>query len=87
MYTLQTSAQLSAHLKSLRKSRGLTQAQLGARLGVSAARIGAIEHDPGTVGLAQLLRVLHSLGARVYIDAATAVSESTPSTSAHVGEW
>ncbi len=83
MYSLHTPAQLSAYLRSLRKTRGLTQAELGARLGVSAARVGAIEHDPSTVGFEQLLRTLQALGARVYLDDGNSTSSSRVS----AGEW
>ncbi|TXD80863.1 helix-turn-helix transcriptional regulator [Ralstonia pseudosolanacearum] len=62
---LSSAPQLSAHLKSLRKARGLTQAQLGALLGVSQNRIADIEKDPGAVGFEQLLRILHALGAQL----------------------
>lgn len=87
MYSIQTPAQLSAYLKSLRKSRGLTQAGLGARLGVSAARIGAIEHNPSAVAFEQLLRLLHALGARIYLDTVPTRTDSAPETPAPAGEW
>ena len=64
---LQTPAQLSQHLKALRKRRGLTQAQLGARLGVKQARYAAIESHPETVSTMQLLDVLAALGADVLL--------------------
>ncbi|QCX49604.1 helix-turn-helix transcriptional regulator [Ralstonia pseudosolanacearum] len=68
---LSSAPQLSAHLKSLRKARGLTQAQLGALLGVSQNRIADIEKDPGAVGFEQLLRILHALGAQLTLRTST----------------
>ena len=68
MYTLQTPDQLPAYLRSLRKSRGLTQRELGNMLGVSAARIAAIEHRPSAVSVGQILDLLHLLGARLLLD-------------------
>lgn len=62
---LASATQLSAHLKSLRKAQGLTQAQLGARIGVKQTRIADIERNPGAIAVDQLLQVLHSLGARI----------------------
>lgn len=55
--------QLTPLLRSLRKRRGLTQAQLGQLLGVSQARVAEIEANPGVVGIASMIRVLSVLGA------------------------
>jgi HTH-type transcriptional regulator / antitoxin HipB len=46
----------------LRKARGLTQAQLGALLGVSQARVAEIEANPGLVNFEQLMKLLSVLG-------------------------
>ncbi len=72
MFTLdtvpvQTAAQLSTHLKSLRKLKGLTQAELGARIGVKQVRIADIERDPGAISVGQLIEILHALDARLQI--------------------
>ncbi len=58
-------AQLRQHLRALRKARGLTQARLGALVGVSQARIAEIEANPGLVNLEQLMKLLSVLGATV----------------------
>jgi HTH-type transcriptional regulator/antitoxin HipB len=60
-------AQLSAHLKSLRQSQKLTQAQLGARIGVKQTRIADIEKNPGAISVAQLMQLLHALDARLLL--------------------
>jgi HTH-type transcriptional regulator/antitoxin HipB len=62
-YPLRIPEQLKPHLRALRKSRGLTQAQLGALVGVKQARIAEIEANPGAVSLDQLVKVLGALGA------------------------
>lgn len=54
--------QLRQHLRALRKRRGLTQAQLGALVGVSQARIAEIEANPGLVNFEQLMKLLSVLG-------------------------
>lgn len=89
MFALRTPDQLSAYLRSLRKSRGLTQRALGGMLGVSAARVAMIESRPGAVAIAQLMEILHLLGARLHLDeggtSATGVvrtGQTTPT-----GEW
>jgi len=66
-FSLQTSAQLSVHLKSLRKARGLTQVELGLRIGVKQTRIADIEKNPGAISLDQLLQILHALDARLLL--------------------
>ena len=68
-YPLLATEQLSMHLRSIRKARGLTQAQLGERLGLNQARIGKIERDPANVSTGQLLDILAVLGVRVLLRA------------------
>ena len=57
-----TSAQLGALLVNVRKSRKLTQAQLGTRLGLSQKRISELELAPGTLSVDQLLGMCAQLG-------------------------
>lgn len=64
---IQTAEQLCAHLKSLRKAQGLTQAELGKRIGVKQVRIADIERDPGVISVEQLIALLHAMGARLLI--------------------
>ena len=65
---LQTASQLSAHLRSLRKARGLTQTALGAMVGLDQTRIAKIERDPGLVNLGQLMRLFSALRVRVLLE-------------------
>ena len=66
-HTLQTTAQLAMHLRTLRRVRGFTQAQLGERIGVGQVRIADIEKNPGAVSLTQLLQLLHALDASLQL--------------------
>lgn len=66
-YPIQTSLQLSTHLRALRKARGLSQAELGARLGVGQTRVARIEGNPMAVSVEQLLEVLGALGVRLVL--------------------
>ena len=68
-YPLRIPEQLKPHLRALRKGRGLTQAQLGALVGVKQARIAEIEANPGAVSLDQLVKVLAALGAILQLHA------------------
>lgn len=66
-YLIQSPGQLSAHLRSLRKSRGLNQVQLGAALGVGQTRIARIERDPTAVSVEQFLALLGALGVQMLL--------------------
>ena len=66
-YPVLTPQQLSAHLRSLRKARGLTQAELALRLGVNQSRLGKIERNPASISVEQFLRLVTLLGARLVI--------------------
>lgn len=66
-YPVQLTSQLKQLLKSLRKSRQVTQAELARRLGVVQSRVADIERDPGAVSVDQLLQVLAMLGAQVVV--------------------
>lgn len=81
---LQSPAQLSAHLKSLRKTRKLTQAQLATRLGIGQPRLADIEKHPESVSSAQLLDLFAALGVEVLLRLKTAPKH--PENRAR-GEW
>ncbi len=81
---LQTPQQLSSHIRSLRRRLGLTQAQLGGRLGVEQARIGKIERNPGSISVEQLIQLLTVLEAEVLIRPKNAKSRVT---AVHKTEW
>ncbi|HZH05301.1 MAG TPA: helix-turn-helix domain-containing protein [Lautropia sp.] len=66
-HPLLTAAQLGPQLKSLRKAKALTQAELGRRLNLGQGRIAQIEANPAVVSLEQLLQVLHALDARLHL--------------------
>jgi HTH-type transcriptional regulator/antitoxin HipB len=67
-YAISTPAQLRAVLRAMRDSRGLSQAQLGNRIGVSQRRIATIEAGPGRASFDQLSRMVAALGGRLVID-------------------
>ena len=66
-YPIRLADQLRAHLRSLRKQRGLTQAQLGQHLGIGQVRIAEIEARPGLVRVDQLVKLLSALGAGLVV--------------------
>jgi len=69
--------QLRQHLRALRKRHGLTQAQLGALIGVSQARIAEIEANPGLVNFEQLMKLLSVLGVSLTLQEEAAVPAAT----------
>lgn len=86
---LQSSGQLSLQLKSLRKAHKLTQAQLGARIGVKQTRIADIEKDPGAISVDQLLQLLHALDARLVLAPPTTTEAKAVkrAAAAPAGDW
>jgi HTH-type transcriptional regulator / antitoxin HipB len=78
-FRIHTPAQLSVHIRSLRKARGLTQAELGKRIGVKQVRIADIEKNPGAVSLDQLLQLLHTLDAQLLLADTQAYASTEPS--------
>jgi len=92
-YAVSTPAQLRTVLRALRDSRGLSQAQLGDRIGVSQRRIAAIEASPGRASFDQLSRIVAALGGRLAIadlPANTTVvspAKNTKTTRSEKGDW
>ena len=75
-----TAASLGRILQSARKSRGLNQTEVAARLGLSQARLSALERAPGSISVDQLLAMCSSLGLELSI----APKEQEPAAGA---EW
>ena len=77
-YAIQTPLQLSSHLRSLRKARGLSQAELGLALGVGQTRVARIEGSPTAISVEQLLELLSALGVQLVLrDLEPAQAESS----------
>lgn len=68
MYPVDTPQQLRTILRSLRHARGLTQAQLGQKLGVSQKRIARIEAAPEVTAFDQIARMITAMGYRLAIE-------------------
>jgi HTH-type transcriptional regulator/antitoxin HipB len=59
---LLTAVQLGRVLQTARKARKLSQAAVGARLDLSQKRVSAMELDPATITVDQLLKLCAVLG-------------------------
>jgi HTH-type transcriptional regulator/antitoxin HipB len=67
-YPIFTPIQLRAILRALRRSRSLTQAQLGILLGVNQRRIARIEKNPNVASIGQISRFVSALGGRLVVE-------------------
>jgi HTH-type transcriptional regulator/antitoxin HipB len=67
-YPVTTSMQLRAVLRGMRKTRALSQAQVGQLLGVNQKRAARIESAPGVTSFDQISRLVASLGGRFVIE-------------------
>lgn len=85
-FPLRIPDQLRQHLRALRQSRGLTQAQLGALVGVRQARIAEIEANPGAVSMDQLTKVLAALGGTLHLHSEGDAKAQRPATTAAAGQ-
>jgi HTH-type transcriptional regulator/antitoxin HipB len=91
-YLISIPDQLAPQLRSLRKVRMLSQADLALKLGVSQSRIAAIERNPAAVSAGQLLDMLKVLGVELVLRdahaqvAITSAESDKPDTGSQ-GEW
>jgi HTH-type transcriptional regulator / antitoxin HipB len=67
-YAVDTPQQLRTILRSLRQASGLTQTQLGERLGVTQKRIARIEAAPEVTAYDQIARMVTAMGCRLVIE-------------------
>jgi HTH-type transcriptional regulator / antitoxin HipB len=84
-YLVQTADQLASHLRSLRRAQKLTQAQLGALVGLDQTRIAKIEKDPRRISVDQLVKILGALGVRMLLQSSQAVPKRSSTRDAT--EW
>lgn len=78
-YPIKTPQQLGAVLQGYRKERGLTQKDVGARLGIAQNTVSQIESEPGRAGLARVFKLLAALDLEVVV--------RPRGTSARPSEW
>jgi HTH-type transcriptional regulator / antitoxin HipB len=78
MYPVDTPQQLRTILRSLRQASGLTQAQLGQRLGVTQKRIARIEAAPELTAFDQIARMVTAMGYRLVIEEPASAKVAEP---------
>jgi len=62
LHVLVTPSQLGSVLQAARKARGMTQAALASRIGLSQSRVSHLEQHPHNLNVAQLLAWCSALG-------------------------
>jgi len=87
MYPVNTPQQLRTILRTLRQSRGLTQAQLGQLIGVSQKRIARIEAAPEVTAFDQIARMVSAMGGRLAIEDSAAPQVSEPGPAGDAPTW
>ena len=78
MYSVDTPQQLRTILRSMRQASGLTQAQLGGKIGVTQKRIARIEAAPEVTAFDQIARMVAAMGYRLKIDEPSKYKVSEP---------
>lgn len=81
---LSISQQMGPLLQASRKTARLSQTELAQRLGISQSRMSAMELDPGSISLEQLLALLSALNLEVLVQTKVGLDSQLDS-SAH--EW
>lgn len=79
-----TPQQLKQLIQGHRKSKGLTQADMAARIGLSQARFSSLELRPERITIEQLLQTLNALGLSMSIQEFNSAPTSSKSTQT---EW
>lgn len=84
---LSLSRQLGPLLQSARKSAGLSQTALAQRLGISQSRISAMELDPGSISVEQLLALLAALNHEVLVQPKQGAAVVSDDAGAATPDW
>lgn len=63
-----TPMQLGEILRGRRKARGISQAELARKGGLSQSRVSVLESDPGSISLDRLLVLVKLLGLELVIE-------------------
>ena len=74
-------------LQAARKSAGLSQTALARRLGISQSRMSAMEFDPGSISLAQLLAMCSALNLELVLQTRGRMGDDRGETTLCEPEW
>ena len=79
VYPIKTLSQLPLILKGFRKEKGLTQAAMAERLGITQQSYAYFEANPATATLERLFMVLRLLDVEISLDQTSPAKGATPS--------
>lgn len=83
IYPIKTLSQLPLILKGFRKEKGLTQAAMAERLGITQQSYAYFEANPATATLERLFMVLRLLDVEISLDhPSPAITKTKPATNA-----
>lgn len=80
IYPIKTLGQIPLLLKGFRKEKGLTQAAMAERLGITQQSYAHFESNPATATLERLFMVLRMLDVEISLNQTALVASKTPST-------
>ncbi|MGI4849735.1 MAG: helix-turn-helix domain-containing protein [Janthinobacterium lividum] len=86
-HILSLSKQLGPLLQSARKSAGMSQTALAQRLGISQSRVSAMELDPASISVEQLLALLAALNHEVLVQPKQGAAVVSDDAGAATPEW
>ncbi len=86
-YLISTPSQLSHALRSVRKTRGLTQDGAGKLVGLLPKTISALENHPGSATLDSLLKLLSALELELVLTPKDATGPTNKNSSHSREEW
>jgi HTH-type transcriptional regulator/antitoxin HipB len=86
-YPVDTPSQAKAVLRALRRSRGLSQTQVGESMGLSQKRIARIEAAPGRASFDQITKLVSLLGGQMVIEVVDSDQPTTKTTKTGGGKW
>ena len=79
--------QLGPLIQAARKSAGLSQTELASRLGVRQSRMSAMELDPGSIRLEQLITLSNALNLELQVQTKMRIPSDSASKDAVKAEW
>ncbi len=86
-YTVTTPSQLGQVLQGCRKQRGLTQRELGTRVGLLQKAVSMIETDPSRTSIERLFKLLSALELQIVLRDKRPDGASIPSRRKAKAEW
>jgi len=79
-YLIKIPQQLGVHVRGLRRARGMTQTVAGSKVGLSQKRLSALELNPGSMTVNQLLALAGVLGFDIVLQVRSHAVDRVPGT-------